>query len=210
VTTSTGLPKITNIAQPKDGEAGPDQRSWLATLEAAGQLRRVTAPVDWNEEIGAITRANLSLGGPALLFENIIGHENTRCTKLLTSALGNRRQVQLMLGLPKDTSDSAIVRHLREAFKKPIPPRVVKTGPVKENIVEGDAINLWELPVPKWHGGDGGRYIDTFCGCPARAGAAIWRNTSQSQCRSPSSMAGTTCCRSAPAARSRRTSANGT
>ena len=158
--TSTSQPKTGNTTQ----QTGPDQRSWIATLEAAGQLRRITAPVDWNEEIGAITRANLSLSGPGLLFENIIGHEKTRCTKLLTSALGSRRQVQLMLGLPEGTSDAAIVRHLREAFEKPIPPRIVETGPVKENILEGDDINLLEFPVPKWHGQDGGRYIDTFCG----------------------------------------------
>ncbi|BCP11811.1 hypothetical protein MINTM020_39090 [Mycobacterium paraintracellulare] len=164
MTTGTSLPETTSITQPDGAGAGPDLRSWLATLEAADQLRRVRAAVDWDQEIGATTRANLSLGGPALLFENIVGHENTRCTKLLTSALGSRRQVQLMLGLPEGTSDSAIVRHLREAFKKPIPPRVVDSGPVKENIVEGDDINLWELPVPKWHGEDGGRYIDTFCG----------------------------------------------
>jgi 4-hydroxy-3-polyprenylbenzoate decarboxylase len=212
----------------------------LATLEAAGQLRRVTASVDWDEEIGAITRANLSLGGPALLFENIIVHENTRCRKLLTSAIGNRRQVQLMLGLPEGTSDAAIVRHLREAFKKPIPPRVVETGPVKENIIEGDEIDLFQFPAPKWHGSDGGRYIDTFCGVvtedkvtgrdnigcyrgmivdrdkiakllvPVKVGASICRGTSQSRCRSPSSTGGTTCWASAPVAHSPRTSVNGT
>jgi UbiD family decarboxylase len=164
VRTSTSQPKTGNTTQQGGQETGPDQRSWMATLEAADQLRHITASVDRTEEIGAITRANLSLSGPALLFENIIGHENTRCTKLLTSAIGSRRQIQLMLGLPEGTSDSAIVRHLREAFKKPIPPRVVDTGPVKENIVEGDDIDLGEFPVPKWHGGDGGRYIDTFCG----------------------------------------------
>lgn len=119
MTTGTSLPETTSITQPDGAGAGPDLRSWLATLEAADQLRRVRAAVDWDQEIGAITRANLSLGGPALLFENIVGHENTRCTKLLTSALGSRRQVQLMLGLPEGTSDSAIVRHLREAFKSP-------------------------------------------------------------------------------------------
>ncbi len=136
----------------------------MATLEAADQLRRVRAAVDWDEEIGAITRANLSLGGPALLFENIVGHEDTRCTKFLTSGIGNRRQIQLMLGLPESTGDSAMVRHLREVFKKPVSPRVVAAGPVKENIVEGDAIDLWQFPAPKWHATDGGRYIDTFCG----------------------------------------------
>ena len=153
-----------DTTQPGVQQVGPDLRSWLATLEAAGQLRRVSASVDWNEEIGAITRANLSLGGPALLFENIAGHEATRCTKFLTSAIGNRRQIQLLLGLPENTSDSAIVRHLRDTFKSPIPPRVVKTGPVKENIVESDDIDLWQFPAPKWHATDGGRHIDTFCG----------------------------------------------
>jgi UbiD family decarboxylase len=160
VSTGTSLPETTNATQPGSPEAGPDLRSWLATLEAADQLRRVTASVDWDEEIGAITRANLALGGPALLFENIAGHENTRCRKFLTSAIGNRRQVQLMLGLPEGASDSAIVRHLKDAFKNPIPPRVVETGPVKENIVEGDDIDLWQFPAPKWHATDGGRYID--------------------------------------------------
>lgn len=93
MSTGTSMPEITTITQSDGQETGPDLRSWLATLESADQLRRITVPVDWDEEIGAITRANLSLGGPALLFENILGHENTRCTKLLTSALGSRRQV---------------------------------------------------------------------------------------------------------------------
>jgi 3-polyprenyl-4-hydroxybenzoate decarboxylase len=41
---------------------------------------------------------------------------------------------------------------------------VVESGPVKDNIVEGDDIDLWQFPAPKWHATDGGRYIDTFCG----------------------------------------------
>jgi UbiD family decarboxylase len=132
LSTETSPPAAADTTQP----VGPDLRSWLVTLEEADQLRRVTASVDWDEEIGAITRANLSLGGPALLFENIVGHENTLCRKLLTSGIGNRRQLQLMLGLSEDTSDAAIVRHLRDVYKEPVPPRMVDTGPVKENIVE--------------------------------------------------------------------------
>jgi 4-hydroxy-3-polyprenylbenzoate decarboxylase len=151
-------------ATPRAGDTGPDLRSWLSTLEKAGQLARIGAEVDWNEEIGAITRANLALEGPGLLFENITGHRDTVCTKFLTSALGNRRQVQLMLGLPEGTSDSAIVQHLRKRFQHPVPPRVVERGPVQDNVIEGDDIDLEQFPVPKWHGADGGRYIDTFCG----------------------------------------------
>lgn len=150
--------------RPEKSDTGPDLRSWLTTLQAADQLRRVTAAVDWNEEIGAITRVNLSLDGPALLFENIVDHQTTRCTKFLTSAIGNRRQIQLMLGLPEGTGDSEIVRHLKNTFRNPVPPRVVETGPVKANVVERDDVDLFQFPVPKWHAADGGRYIDTFCG----------------------------------------------
>lgn len=142
----------------------PDLRSWLATLEAADELHRVTAPVDWDQEIGAITRATLALGGPALLFDNIVDHQDTRCTRFFTAGIGNRRRIQMMLGLSADTTDADIVRHLKCTFKKPIAPHIVEAGPVKENIVEGDDIDLWQFPAPKWHATDGGRYIDTFCG----------------------------------------------
>ena len=39
---------------------------------------------------------------------------------------------------------------------------MVDTGPVKEDIVKGDAIDQTEFPVPKWHFLEGGRYIHTF------------------------------------------------
>ncbi len=37
-----------------------DYREWLDLLESNGQLRRIKAEVDWNEEIGAITRMVMS------------------------------------------------------------------------------------------------------------------------------------------------------
>lgn len=78
---------------PATEEVLPDLRSWLAVLESHGELRRIRAEVDWNQEIGAITRVNLALQGPGLLFENIRGYSDTPCTKFLTGSLGNRRHV---------------------------------------------------------------------------------------------------------------------
>ena len=43
-----------------------------------------------------------------------------------------------------------------------LPKQPVDDGPVKENIITGDDINLFDFPVPKWHREDGGRYINTF------------------------------------------------
>jgi len=149
-------------------EEGPSLRSWMSTLEAAGQIRRIGAEVDWDQEIGAIARVNMALAGPALLFENIAGYHDTRCTRLLTCGVGNRTQVCLLLGLPPDTDDPALVRHLKDVFRRPMAPRLVATGPVKRHVVRGAEIDLGQFPVPRWHHTDGGRYIDTFCGVVTR------------------------------------------
>src|SRR3954465_2903127 len=47
-----------------------DLQSFLAALESAGELRRVTAPVDPTLEISEIVTRTVRAGGPALLFEN--------------------------------------------------------------------------------------------------------------------------------------------
>lgn len=150
------------------GEAGVSLRSWMAVLEAQGQLRRIRAEIDWDQEISAITRINLGLAGPGLLFETIKGYLQGRCTRLLTSAIGNRTQVCLLLGLDTNTSDRTLVRHLKAAYRRGVPPVTVASGPVKQHILRGDAIDLLDFPVPRWHHLDGGRYIDTFCGVITR------------------------------------------
>src|SRR5437867_169082 len=46
-----------------------DLKDFLAALEKAGELRRVTAPVDPTLEISEIVTRTVRGGGPALLFE---------------------------------------------------------------------------------------------------------------------------------------------
>ncbi|HJO73286.1 MAG TPA: UbiD family decarboxylase [Rhodospirillales bacterium] len=142
----------------------PSLRSWIAELEAADQLRRVTAKVDWDEELAAIARVNLGLRGPALLFESIKDYEDGRCTRFMTCGIGNQANVARMLGLSEISSEKEMVLYLKEIYRKPLVPVTVDTGPVKENVLEGEDIDLWEFPAPKWHVSDGGRYLNTFCG----------------------------------------------
>jgi UbiD family decarboxylase len=151
-------------AKGKKPNQAPSLRSWIALLEAHGQMQHIKTEVDWDQEIAGIARVNLGLGGPGLLFEAIKGYRKGRCTKFLTTSMGNRTQVCLLAGISPDTSDRAIVRHFKDTYRHGIAPVTVRTGPVKENILRGDAINLLEFPVPKWHHLDGGRFIDTFCG----------------------------------------------
>ena len=80
-------------------------RDWIGKLEKAGELKRIRAEVDWNEEMGGITRRvlNMKEQGPALLFENVKDHKNTHGKKFFTASLSTYGRIGLMLGLPKET-----------------------------------------------------------------------------------------------------------
>lgn len=145
-----------------------DQREWVAALEDAGEVTRVKVPVDWKAELSAICRRTLNAQGPALLFENVIGHERGWCTTLFTGSLGTAERVALAFGRPRDTPRRELAEIFRRALHEPIRPVVVERGPVKENLRRGEAVDLLEIPVPLWHPGDGGRYINTMCAVVTR------------------------------------------
>jgi len=145
-----------------------DLRNWIDTLEANGEVKRIKTEVDWDGEIAEIQRKIISERGPALLFENIKGYDNNWCQKLFMGGLVKFGYVALMLGLPKDASRLDIQQLLRRRLKEPIEPERVDHGPVKENIIKSNDVDLFQLPVPKWHPNDGGRYINTWCGVVTR------------------------------------------
>ena len=145
-----------------DGEVS--LRSWLRQLHEADQLRQIQCEVDSNLELGAITRVNLGLAGPALLFGNIKDYQDTVSTRFVTCGMGNKRQLCALLGLPPGTTDKDIVRHLKDTYTNPVEPVIVDHSPVKQNILTGAAIDLNQFPAPIWQVLDGGRYLNTFCG----------------------------------------------
>ena len=68
----------------------------------------------------------------------------------------------MMLGLPKDAPVRDLVLATRHFLQQRVEPVEVKEGKVKENIVTGDDIDIYKVPVPRWHREDGGRYINTY------------------------------------------------
>src|SRR5204863_3489249 len=118
-----------------------DLRQWIALLEKQNELRRIRAEVDWDREIGAVSRRALERKGPALLFEAIKGYRSGRCTKVLTNALGERRRLALALGFPKDVGNAELVSYVMRKNRETIAPRVVATGPVKDVVIRGDAVD---------------------------------------------------------------------
>ena len=148
-----------------------DMRGWIEALRKEGELHQIDTEVDWDCELGTITRRAFGNGdGPALLFSNIKDYNKnaTRCSAMFAGGLSNYSRVAMMLGLPKDASITDLVKTARKAYASRVPPVVVKNGPVKENILKGDDINLFDFPVPRWHRLDGGRYINTMQGSVTR------------------------------------------
>ncbi|MBI2491800.1 MAG: UbiD family decarboxylase [Candidatus Rokubacteria bacterium] len=88
---------------------------------------------------------------PVLLFENVKG---TRFPVLTNLHASRARLAAAMNATPEDTQ-----RVYLRAMEKPIAPKVVKTGPVKEVVLTGDRINLYDLPQIVHHEGDAGPYF---------------------------------------------------
>ncbi len=129
-----------------------DLREYLSVLEKKGKLKRVKKQVDKDWELAAVCRQLFHKIAPekrpALLFENVKGFS----IPVAAGVLGASKQIYA-LGLETDSVEG-INRKWDEALGNPIPPRMVKTGPCKENMLHGDQVNISKLPVPVWTVGE--------------------------------------------------------
>jgi 4-hydroxy-3-polyprenylbenzoate decarboxylase len=132
-----------------------DLRGFIDALAGEGLLRRVTQPVDWNLELGEITRENQV----PLLFENIKDYPGQA---VFTNGLSSFPAIRLALGFNSGMNRDAIICEARKRIASPIPPVLVDTGPVLENVIPGPEIDFFKFPIPRWSGEDAGRYIGTW------------------------------------------------
>ena len=134
----------------------------LSSTAAAriGELKQIDG-ADWNLEIGCLTELMAEQEGPLLLFDNVPGYP--KGFRIAANVLATARRFALALGLPTDAPKLEILRTWRNKIRdlKPFAPIEVATGPILENILEGDKVDLGIFPTPKWHEHDGGRYIGT-------------------------------------------------
>jgi len=154
-----------------DGEAASKPRmqyrglrDWLEQVDKMGELRRVDG-AHWDVEMGAITHmlTEKSRGtAPAILFDHVPGY--VKGFRTLYGQLSSVRRIALTLGLPLEYErrvDVVRTYHARIQNLKPLPPRFVNDGPVLENVLEGDDIDVLKFPVPRHHELDKARFIGT-------------------------------------------------
>jgi 4-hydroxy-3-polyprenylbenzoate decarboxylase len=152
-----------------------DLRGFLDLLESRGRLRRITAPVDPDLELAAIADRVLGMGGPALLFENVIGS----AMPVAINLLGTQERVLWSLGMEQPEELEALGEKLA-LLQQPRPPKgareavrfgsvlldVLKarpdldlTPPCHQQVFKGDQVTLDSLPLLRPWAGDGGRII---------------------------------------------------
>lgn len=147
-----------------------DLREFIQALEARGELKRVQLPISPVLEMTEICDRTLRKGGPALLFENPTGHS----IPVLGNLFGTPERVALGMGADS-TAQLREIGKLLAQLKEPEPPKgikdawdklpmfrkvlsmapkVKKTGPCQEVIIEGDEVDLGKLPIQTCWPGD--------------------------------------------------------
>ena len=129
-----------------------------AFLEAVKRKRPtdfqvVTKPIDPAYELTALVvkLQKERRQRPALLFENVKGTK----FPVLTNLHASRSRLAQAINCPPE----AMLQTYLRAMERPIAPRVVASGPVKEVVQTGAAVDLYALPQIIHHEGDAGPYI---------------------------------------------------
>jgi 4-hydroxy-3-polyprenylbenzoate decarboxylase len=164
-----------------------DLRDWIQALDRAGELKRIRTEADPILEITEITdRVSKSrsinkegqgtVGGKALLFENLKGHPGQ---KLLINQFGSARRMRMALEVDSLDEVAERIRGFLDVKSpqgfldkvKMLPmlaemgkffPKVVPSGPCKE-VIKHDNFSLLDFPILQCWPKDGGRFITLPC-----------------------------------------------
>ncbi|MBI2853540.1 MAG: UbiD family decarboxylase [Chloroflexi bacterium] len=132
-----------------------DLRQFIEQLDKAGELTRLDG-VHWDGEAGAVCHES----SKAVLMDNFPGYPAGY--RLLGNMLEKSlRRFCLATNWSTESRGNELTRAWKEHLGefKPVPPRWVDDGPIMENVLVGEDIDVLKFPVPKWHEEDGGRYI---------------------------------------------------
>jgi 4-hydroxy-3-polyprenylbenzoate decarboxylase len=149
-------------------------REFVARLEKEGRLLRVKTPVSPHLEMTEIQTRVLAEGGPAILFENVIGPDGKKSDMpVLVNLFGTVERVAW--GMDREPHQLREIGETLAFLKQPEPPggwkealdmlplvrsvmamkpKVVSSAPCQEIVLTGDDIDIGRLPVQTCWPGD--------------------------------------------------------
>lgn len=128
-----------------------DLRSFLDLLEGKKDLVHIAEEVSPIFGIAAGVRKTSDIEGPALFFDNIVGHS----IPVVGGLYAVRRRV--IWGL--ETPPEKIHEKIMQGLKNHIPPRLVADGPCKEVVLTGKDADFSRLPICTHNRKDAGPFI---------------------------------------------------
>jgi 4-hydroxy-3-polyprenylbenzoate decarboxylase len=141
-----------------------DLRTFIELAKEIDDWREIRG-ADWNLEIGALREATAELipEPPMLIFDEIKGYP--RGYRVVGLLVASTKRAALARGLPPDRSKLELIRlaarRIQEAKARPLAPKEVSKGPVMENVLKGEKVDLFRFPSAHGHVKDGGRYLGT-------------------------------------------------
>lgn len=127
-----------------------DMRTFIELIASTDRLLTVEREVDPHFEIPAVMKA-AEKTGKAILFKNV----KKPGFNIINNLLGDRK----MLALLFETSPEQVVAEWLERVKNPLAPEIVGSGPVKDVIQKGKAVDLEALPIVTHCSKDAGPFI---------------------------------------------------
>lgn len=142
-----------------------DLREWLDGVREMDELAEFSG-AHWDIELGAIAEIMVrehAEQAPAMLFDDVPGYPSGyRC---LYATLNSPRRFAYTLGMKtegyEDMPEYLHTYRDRTKHIDRIPQRTVNEGPILENEITGEDVDITSFPVPIHHEEDGGRYIGT-------------------------------------------------
>ncbi len=130
-----------------------DLRSYIQALDDAGQLVRISKPVDLEHELADVAATLVRNGGGAPLFENV----KESPWPVFSSGVSNQKRAAIALGC----AEKEIIDYMERVIDpvNGVAPVPVEKAAWKENVQQEDEIDIRRLPIPTHSRGDGGSFI---------------------------------------------------
>ncbi len=133
---------------------------FIKAADLVGEVRYVEN-ADLDLDVGCLTELMAERNGPMLVFDKFSNYPTG--FRVCSNAIRSARRFALAMGLPLDIHPLELLQLWRERRKaaETIPTKVVADGPVMEFVQKDNEVDIESFPTPRWHLGDGGRYIGT-------------------------------------------------
>lgn len=135
-----------------------DLRSFMEAAAAAGQLTTVRRPVNLVHELADVAATLPRMGKGPVLFEQPFGPENLLAWPVFANAVVNQSSAALAL----QCAPGEVVERMGRALDpaQAVAPRHSDQTPLwKQNVLTGDQVDLYRLPIPTHGLHDGGPFI---------------------------------------------------